>query len=155
MNENIDEQIDRTLVLLGSVTPEAGVEERILARLAQADAARKKTRFFSLPQFAFGMLAAAVASVVIVAGSVSHSRHILPVAPGLHLPAVTEPGVGAASAAHVATQPVTTLPQDRPRSVRSTVPITAPSTVTGRAVISAHSKKPAGVAVPKTLPAQQ
>jgi hypothetical protein len=147
MKENFDDQIDRTLLLLGSVNPDAGIEERILARLAQTDAARKRARFFSLPQLAFGMSAAAMASVVIVMGSVSHSRHILPVAPGLHLPAAVQPGVGAASAAHVATQPVTTLPQDRPRSVRSTV--------TGRAVISSHSKKPAGVAVPKTLPAQQ
>jgi hypothetical protein len=147
MKENFDDQIDRTLLLLGSVDPDAGIEERILARLAQTDAARKRARFFSLPQLAFGMSAAAMASVVIVMGSVSHSRHILPVAPGLHLPAAVQPGVGAASAAHVATQPVTTLPQDRPRSVRSTV--------TGRAVISSHSKKPAGVAVPKTLPAEQ
>ena len=147
MKENFDDQIDRTLLLLGSVDPDAGMEERILARLAQTDAARKRARFFSLPQLAFGMSAAAMASVVIVMGSVSHSRHILPVAPGLHLPAAVQPGMGAASAAHVATQPVTTLPQDRPRSVRSTV--------TGRAVISSHSKKPAGVAVPKTLPAEQ
>jgi hypothetical protein len=147
MKENHDEQIDRTLLLLGSVTPAAGMEERILARIAQASERRKTARFFSLPQLAFGMLAAAVASVVIVLGSVSHSRHMLPIAPGLHLPGAAQPGVGAASAAHVAPQQVTTLPDDRPRSVRKTV--------NGRAVISPQSKRPAGVAVPKTLPSQQ
>jgi hypothetical protein len=147
MKENYDEQIDRTLLLLGSVNPAAGIEERVLARIARAGASRKTARFFSLPQLAFGMSAAAVVSVVIVVGSVDHSRHMLPIAPGLHLPAATQPGVGAASAAHVAPQPVTSLPHDRPRSVRKTM--------NGRAVISPKSKKPAGVAVPKILPTQR
>jgi hypothetical protein len=146
MKENYDEQIDRTLRALGSVTPVAGMEERILVRLAQAKARNKAPRFLGLPQLAFGMVAAAMASAIIVVGSVSHSRHILPVAPGLHIPTASRPGVGAASAAHIAPQPVTSLPQDRPRSVRKTV--------TGRAVVSPHAKKPNGVAVPKTLPAQ-
>ena len=87
-----------------------------------------------------------MASALIVVGSVSHSRHILPIAPGLHLPVGVQPGVGAASAAHVASQPVTSLPQDRPRSMRKTQ--------NGRAVISPHAKKPNGVTVPKALPAQ-
>lgn len=147
MKENYDKQIDRTLLLLGSVNPAAGMEERILARIAQAGASRKTARFFSLPQLAFGMSAAAVASLMIVVGSVSHSRHMLPIAPGLHVPAAAQPGVGAASAAHVAPQPVTTLPHDRPRSVRNTV--------NGRAVISPKTKRPVGIAVPKTLPSQQ
>ena len=150
MKENYNEQdkrIDRTLRLLGSATPPPGMEDRIDARLARASVSNKRPRFFSLQQFAFGVAAAAMACVVIVAGSVSHSRHILPVAPGLHLPGSAQPGVGAASAAHVAPQPVTSLPQDRPRSVRQTA--------NGRAVISSQAKKPAGIAVPKTLPAQQ
>lgn len=144
MRENHDEQIDRTLRALGSVTPAAGMEERILVRLAQAKARNKARRFLGLPQLAFGMVAAAMASAIIVVGSVSHSRHMLPVAPGLHIPSASQPGVGAASAAHVASQPVTSLPQDRPRSVRKTV--------NGRAVISPQAKKPAGIAVPKTVP---
>lgn len=147
MKENYNDPIDRTLQLLGSAEPAAGMEDRILARLEQAAARDSAARFFSLPQFALGMTAAAMAGVLIIVGSVSHSRHILPVAPGLHLPVSTQPGVGAASAAHVASQPVTSLPQDRPRSVRKTA--------NGRAVISSHAKKPTGIAVPKTLPSQQ
>lgn len=147
MRENYDEQIDRTLRLIGSATPDAGMEDRILARIARPIANNATPRFFRVPQLAFGMAAAAMVSVVIIAGSVSHSRHMLPVAPGLHLPTSAQPGVGAASAAHVARQPVTSLPQDRPRSVRKTV--------NGRAVISSHAKKSAGIAVPKTPPAQR
>jgi hypothetical protein len=147
MKENYDEQIDRTLRRLGSATPVVGIEDRIVARLAKVDAMKRTARFLKLPQLAFGLAAAAMAGAVIVAGSISHSKHILPVAPGLHLPAGAQAGVGAASAAHVAAQPVTSLPQDRPRSVRETV--------NGRAVISSHAKKPAGVAVPKTLPSDQ
>lgn len=147
MKENYDEQIDRTLRLLGSATPTRGMEDRILVSIARARSSSKTQRFFSLPQLAFGMSAAVMASAIIVVGSVSHSRHMLPVAPGLHLPTAAQPGVGAASAAHVAPQPVTSLPQDRPRSVRKTV--------NGRAVISPDAKKQSGVVVPKTLPAQQ
>jgi hypothetical protein len=145
-SDRYSDRIDQTLRALGSVIPGAGIEERIVARLARMDASSARPRYFRLPQLAFGMSAAAMASVLIVAGSVSHSKHILPVAPGLHLPAATQPGVGAASAAHITSQPVTSLPQDRPRSVRETV--------NGRAVISSHAKKPAGIAVPKTLSAQ-
>lgn len=147
MKNNCDEQIDRTLRVLGSATPDPGMEDRIVARIARESVSAAAPRFFRLPQLAFGLAAAAMACAVIIAGSVSHSRHILPVAPGLHLPTASQPGVGAASAAHVAPQPVTSLPQDRPRSVRQTV--------NGRAVISSHAKKPAGVAVPKTLPSQE
>jgi hypothetical protein len=147
MKKLCDEKIDRTLRLLGSATPSPGMEDRIVARIDRAQSMIEPRRFFSLPHLAFGMAAAVMACVLIVAGSVTHSRHILPVAPGLHLPGESEPGVGAASAAHVAPQPVTTLPQDRPRSVREAT--------NGRAVISPHAKKPAGIAVPKTLPSQE
>lgn len=145
MSENYDERINRTLRALGSVEPVRGMEERIAARLARAHVKQATPQFFRLPQFALGMATAAALGAVIVAGSVSHSRHILPIAPGLHLPVAAEPGVGAANAAHVAPQPVTALPQDRPRSVRKT---------DGRGVISPSTKKPAGIAVPKTLPAR-
>jgi hypothetical protein len=146
MKENFDEKIDRTLRLVGSATPAPGMEDRIVARLDRALSVTEPRRFFSLPQLALGMAGAVMASALIVVGSVSHSRHILPIAPGLHLPGEAQPGVGAASAAHVAPQPVTALPQDRPRSVRETT--------NGRAVISPHAKKPAGIAVPNTLPSQ-
>lgn len=147
MKENYNEQIDRTLRLLGSATPMAGMEDRITARLARASAETDRPRFFRLSQLAFGMAVATVGCVAIVAGSVSHSRHILPIAPGLRVPGMAQPGVGAASAAHVAQEPVTALPQDRPRSMRETT--------NGRAVISEHAKKPNGIAVPKTLPAER
>lgn len=147
MKGNFDEQIDRTLRRLGSAHPKAGMEDRILRRVVRESQEGKAQRLLSLPRLAFGMSAAAMAGLMIVAGSVSHSRRILPVAPGLHLPAAAEPGVGAASAAHVTSQPVTSLPQDRPRSVRKTV--------NGRAVISRHARKPNGVAVPKALSPQQ
>ncbi|HTV04154.1 MAG TPA: hypothetical protein VME86_02215 [Acidobacteriaceae bacterium] len=142
MKENYDEQIDRTLRMLGTVEPAAGMEERIIARLEYASEERKG--LFRMPQLVFGLAAAAVGCAVIVVGSVNHSHHILPVAPGLQVPGITEPGIGAASGARVAPQPVTALPQDRPRSVREES--------NGRAVISPTAKKRAGVAVPKTLP---
>jgi hypothetical protein len=133
-----DEKINRTLRAVGSATPVAGMEDRIQRRLASANARQRASRaasgFFRLSQIAFGMAAAVIACAVIIAGSVSHSRHMQPVAPGLHLPTVSEPGLGAASAAHIASQPVTSLPQDRPRSVRKTT--------NGRAVISPDTKKP-------------
>lgn len=146
MKENHDEQVDRTLRALGSVRPAFGFENRILARISPVIADHRESRLFRFRQFAFGLSVAGIAGAAIVMGSVSHSRHLLPVAPGFHLPKAVQPGVGAASAAHVAPQPVASLPQDRPRSVRKTV--------NGRAVISEHTQKPAGVAVPKKLPAQ-
>lgn len=147
MKENYEEQIDRTLRLLGSANPSPGMEDRILVSIARARSRSKTQRFLSLPQLAFGMSAAVIGSAIIVVGSVSHSRHMLPVAPGLHLPTGAQPGIGTASAPHVAPQPVPSLPQDRPRSVRKTL--------NGRAVISPDAKKQSGVAVPKTLPSQQ
>lgn len=146
MKENYEEQIDRTLRLLGSAAPAAGMEGRILIRLAEARTRSDAHRSVRLPHFFFGFSAAAIAGAVIVVGSVSHSHRILPMAPGLHLPMAAQPGLGAASAAHTPSQPIAPLPQDRPRSERKTI--------NGRAVISPGAKKPTGVAVPKTLPAQ-
>lgn len=145
MKGNYEEQIDTTLHVLGSAEPNAGMEERIVSRLARAGEARRS--FFRVPQLVLGLAAAMVGCAVIVVGSVSHSHHILPEAPGLQVPGITQPGVGAASGTRVAPQPVTTLPQDRPRSVREAS--------NGRAVISPKMKKRAGIAVPKTLPAEQ
>lgn len=140
-----DDQIDRALRSLGAAAPREGMETRILARLDRA-AQQKAPRFFSLPQLAVMFAAAVTACAMIVAGSVSHSHRILPVAPGLHLPGESQPGIGAASAARVTSKPVTAPPQDRPRSVRKTA--------NGRAVISPHAKKHGGVAAPRSLPAQ-
>ena len=151
MNEIHQNQIDRTLRLLGSASPAPGMEDRILTGLARAEAGSEPTRFFRFPQFAVAFATAGTVCAFIVAGSVSHSHHNLPVAPGLapglHFPGEAQPGVGAASAAHVAAQPVTALPKDRPRSVLKTE--------NGRAVISPNAKKHDGITVPKAPPAHR
>jgi hypothetical protein len=154
-NSHHDQRIDETLRRLGSVTPPTGFEDRVHARLAHSrltsvrgsemqTGAAKSIRLSLIPRFAFGAVAAALACVAIVAGSVNHSRRILPVAPGIQLPTGSS-GIGAASAAHIATRPVSPSPDGRARSVRQ-----LPG---GRAVISPQTQKPAGIAVPKT-PAQ-
>jgi hypothetical protein len=146
-HEQYNRRIDLALQRLGSADPARGLEGRISARLAREEAASLRApRSFSLPRFAFATMAAAVACVAIIAGSVNHSRRILPTAPGIQLPAGPSSGLGAASAAHVATRPVAPSPNERPRSMRKTV--------NGRAVISPEAQKPAGVAVPKN-PAPQ
>lgn len=147
MKEGYTEKIDRTLRRLGSAAPLAGMEDRILARLAQAGTRRDPARFFNFPRLAFTFAVAGTICGFIVAGSVSHSHHILPIAPGLHLPGEAQPGVGAASATRVTPQPVTASPKNHPRSVLKTED--------GRAVISPDAKKRAGVAaVPKAPPEQ-
>ena len=145
MKGNYEERIDRALQALRAVEPAPGMGERILARLARAG--EEKRSFFRIPQLVLGLAAATAACAMIVVGSVNHSHHILPVAPGLQVPGIMQPGVGAASGTRVAPQPVTALPHDRPRSVRNER--------SGRAVISPKVKKRAGIAVPKTLPNDQ
>jgi hypothetical protein len=153
-SQSYDRRIDEALRHLGSVTPAAGIEERISARLAQEHSRVRigksgRARFFAprlAARFALGAVAAALACVAIVAGSVNHSRRIQPTLPGFGS-YQNSPGVGAAGAAHPANRPVTPPPSGRPRSVHQ-----LPG---GRAVISSQSQKPAGVAVPKNpSPAQ-
>jgi hypothetical protein len=140
INGPINEQIDATLRLLGHAAPAPGLEDRVLMRLRHAPPV--KTRwFFGLPRMAFAGAAAAITCMAIIAGSISHSHRMLPVAPGVQLPDGASSGIGAASAAHVAPQPVAASPSGRPRSVRKEH--------AGRAVISPETQKPAGVAVPK------
>jgi hypothetical protein len=147
---NCDGHIDQVLRQLGSVTPRPGIEDRIMARLAQEERAQagqsRRIHFFAIPRFAIGAAAGALACLAIVAGSVSHSRRIQPILPGIGThPAY--PGVGTAGAERPADRPVTPSPAGRPRSVRR-----LPE---GRAVISPQSQKPAGVAVPKAPPTRQ
>lgn len=142
--ERYNEQIDATMRRLGTAVPAPGMEDRILFRLAHADPRVSARRFFSFPQLAVGVAVTVLGGAVIVVGSVSHSRRMLPIAPGIHLPAASQEGVGAASAAHVATHPVIALPQARPRSVRKAG--------NGRAVISSGAKKHNGLAVPHATP---
>jgi hypothetical protein len=149
-SQNHDRRINEALRRLGSATPPPGIEDRIKARLAQAQnahsAAAHGSRFFVIPRFAFGAATVAIACAAIVAGSVSHSHKIQPVLPGF----VSQPSsgaVGSAGAARPANHPIEPSPAGRPRSVRR-----LPA---GRAVISSQSQKPAGVAVPKSpSPAQ-
>jgi hypothetical protein len=139
-DDSIHHQIDATLHLLGHAAPVPGLEDRVLARLQYAQPV--KTRWFpGFPRMAFAGAAAAIACVAVIAGSVSYSHHIQPVAPGVQLPGNASSGIGAASAAHVAPQPVAVSPSGRPRSVRKEH--------AGRAVISPETQKPTGVAVPK------
>lgn len=140
MKENFDDRIDRTLRALGSAAPRQGMDARILARLDEATQ-EKSSGFFSLPRFAMMFAAAGTVCAVIVAGSITHSHRILPVAPGVQLPGISQPGVGAASAARVAPQAVKPTPKERPRSMRKTE--------NGRAVISPNAKKQGVVAAPK------
>ena len=103
--QNHDPRIDRTLRRLGSVTPAAGIEDRISARLARERSktqgrSASRARFFALPRFAIGVASSLVACVAIIAGSVNHSHRILPTVPGVRLPAGSS-GMGAASAAHI------------------------------------------------------
>lgn len=145
MKESHEDRIDRALRRLATAEPRQGLEARILTRLERA-AREKAPRFFNLPRLAAMFAAAGTVCAMIVAGSVTHSHRILPVAPGVQLPGISQPGVGAASAARVAPRPVKVPPKERPRSVRKTE--------NGRAVISPDAKKHGGVPAPKALTTQ-
>jgi hypothetical protein len=132
----IDDPVDSTLRLIGSVSPRPGLEKRIAARLAHAPVS-KSARFFGLPRLAFASTAGLVACAAIIAGSVNHSRRILPVAPGMQLPGSTS-GIGTVSGARVAPKPVAAPSTGRARSVRK------PGAESGPEL-----NPPRGVAVPK------
>jgi hypothetical protein len=143
---NYNERIDKTLRRLGSAEPAPGMEDRITARLAREHAktqARdtRRARFFAVPRFALGIVAATLACVAIVTASVNHSRRIQPIVPGIGLHSQPS-GMDAAGAARPADRPISPTGADRPRSVRQ-----LPE---GRAVISPQTQKPAGVTVPKS-----
>ena len=142
---HFEDEIDRTLRLIGSADPRPGIEKRIAARLADAPA-RKTVRLLGLPRLAVASAAGLVASVAIIAGSVNHSRHLLPIAPGIPVPADASSGLGAAAAAKVAPKPVTPPPTGHARSMRKAG--------AGRATVSPDAPKPDGVAVPKHPVAQ-
>jgi hypothetical protein len=150
LQRNYDDRIDKALRRLGSTEPAPGMEDRIAARLARERAGARdarRSRFFAVPRFvprfAFGIAAAALACVAIVAGSVNHSHRIQPAMPGIELHPGSS-GMGAANASRPADRPVSPTAAERPRSVRQ-----LPE---GRAVISPQSQKPTGVTVPKNPP---
>ena len=138
-----EQQVEIALHLLGSAQPSAELQSRILARIATAPAGAVSRptiwRFFYMPRLAFGAATAVLASAVIIAGSVEHSRHITLPTAGVQL-APAGSGLGTASAAHLATQPVKAANDGRGRSRQRTA--------RGRASLTKRVPKPAGVAVP-------
>jgi hypothetical protein len=142
---SLDGQIDRTLHLIGSVHPRPGIEKRIAARLA--DAPRSSVRFLGMPRLVVASAAGVCASVAIVAGSVNHSRHLLPIAPGLQVHRSASSGLSTASSTQVAPRPVTPPSNGRARSMRKLG--------TGRASAAPEAQRPSGVAVPRNPLPQQ
>jgi hypothetical protein len=149
----VSSRIDAALRNVGTASPPSGIEGRILTRLAaerlstaESRSVSPASRFARLSRLsapALCALSSCLVAAVIVAGSVSHSRHNAPaqpsVAPVLHLPAS---GVGAASAAHAAgpaSAPIPAGESARGHSRRS---------AQGRARIAPHAKKAPGVVVP-------
>jgi hypothetical protein len=142
--------IDAALRSVGSATPAAGFEGRILTRLASERIRMESSsahhplfaRLGVFPARALGLVTACLLGFVVVAGSVSYSHHIKPsttgVPPSLVLPGQ---GIGAASAVHPAAPASTPAPPGQAgRSARRSGP--------GRARIAPHSRKAPGVAIP-------
>jgi hypothetical protein len=150
MDPAADPRIDAALHVIGSATPESGLEGRILTRLAEerlrmeaAPAPSVRAAWLGhFPVRALGLVTACLMGFVIVTGSVVHSRRIKPdqmvSPPPLVLPAQ---GIGAASAVHPAAPASAPILAGQPgRAARRSSP--------GRARIAPHARKAPGVAVP-------
>lgn len=146
MTYDPEKSIDAALRHIGQAQPAEHLEDRILARL-QSESRQNNPRhdlrggflgFLGTPRLAFAT-AATLACAAIVAGSVQHSRQRILPASGIHLPAPGG-GLGAASSAHIATQPVIAPVHAHARSERKAA--------NGRGVVSRDAHKPTGVAVP-------
>jgi len=151
-DSQLNGRVDAALRAIGAAAPPAGFEGRILTRLAaervQNTASFQGLRVTRFPRFAgpaVCVLSSCLVAVVIVAGSVSHSRHSVPspsmAAPVLHLPAS---GVGAASAAQEA--PPASAPIPAGKSARGH----SRRSAQGRARIAPHARKAPGVVVPSS-----
>jgi len=142
-DNQIEEKIDAALGKLGAAMPPLGLEQRVLLRIAEKERQPRSAvaRWFFTQRFTLSAASAVIACAAIVIGSVNHSKQLMLAPPGLQLPAAGG-GVGAASAVHVAPQPVTPAPNGRARSTHSTI--------NGRARVSPETQKPSGVGVPKT-----
>lgn len=136
LDADLEKQIDQTLRMIGSTHPRPGIETRIAARLADASA-HKPARLFGLPRLAFASAAGMAACVAIIAGSVSHSRHLVPIAPGIPIPMSTSSGVSSADAGIVAPKPVAAPAHGRARSIRKTGAASDGQTLNGVAVPNA------------------
>jgi hypothetical protein len=154
-----EERVDAALRAAGSATPEAGLQGRILNRLAaermaMEDAPSGLDRLLRrMPRFAGAAVAAVfvcVAGSAIVIGSVDHSRglhHAPMVAPPV--PGLPGNGIGAASAVHPAAPVSVPVPASQASRGRSgQAGDHAPGPDHGRARIKRHAHKAAGVAVP-------
>jgi hypothetical protein len=140
-----DERINSTLRLLGSANPRPGMEQRLAARIANLplhSPAPGLRYFFGLHHLAFRSACAILAFVAIVFGTVSHSKHLLPVAPGVRLPGSQNTGMGAVDAKKMTSRPVTPPANGRPRSTRKFSET--------RSAASPDRREPNGVAVPAT-----
>jgi hypothetical protein len=135
LDTDLEKQIDQTLRMIGSTHPRPGIETRIAARLADAPVQRP-FRVWGLPRLALASVAGMAACLAIIAGSVNHSRHMVPIAPGIPIPMSTSSGVGTAEAGAVTPKPVAAPAHGRARSVRKTG-------------VASDGQKPNGVAVPK------
>jgi len=138
------QRIDEALRSAGSAAPPAGLEGRILTRLAAARLAEPRISWFRYARPALGFAAAGLLGAVIVVGSVDHARgrpfprHVP--APVLVLPGQ---GMGAASAVRPAAPsmaPLAAGPNDHGRSTR---PLSH-----ARARIAPNARKARGVALP-------
>lgn len=143
-----DGQIDAALRAIGTAAPAAGMEGRILTRLAAARSGVERPAHSTHRVFRFMVPLAGIASAsmvcgVIVVASVNHSHRYHPgmVAPPPILQ--MQGGVGAASAVHPAppasAAPVPAGPAARGRSTHK---------MHGRARIAPHARKAPGIALP-------
>ena len=146
----LDGQIDAALRAIGTAAPAAGMEGRILTRLAAARSGVERPAHGTHRMFRFMVPLAGIASAslvcgVIVVASVNHSHRSHPgmVAPPPILQ--IQGGVGAASAVHPAppasAAPVPAGPAARGRSTHKTAQ-------RGRARLAPHAKRAPGIALP-------
>lgn len=146
-------RLDAALRAVGSAEPDAGMEGRILTRVAAArmESPAARLRFGGMPRFVAplaGFVSAGVVCGVIVVGSVRHShehRRGVPVPPPVLQ--IEGAGVGAASAVHPA-NPGTAVPASPTARGRATHRTAQRTGQRGRARIAPHAKKAPGVAVP-------
>jgi hypothetical protein len=141
-NDRHNKMIESTLRAIGNATPEPGIEGRVAIHIARArqSGLPSMNGGFSFRRMAMAGVSCGLVCAAIVAGSIHHSHAILPAVPGADLP-LSSPsgGLGAASAAHRATQQV--APSGRPRAVRKPED--------GRATVSPDGKKRAGETIPQ------
>ncbi|HYK34752.1 hypothetical protein [Alloacidobacterium sp.] len=141
---NTDKKIDAALRIFAHTQPPVNLEQRVHARLqlkpVRVKFANKLGSFFFAQRVVFASAGAALACCAIVIGSVQHShQHTFPNTV-MHVSAPGS-GLGAASEAHIAPQPVAVPDGTHSRSERKAT--------RGRATVSRDAHKPKGVTVPE------